>query len=113
MRSLQTMRPPALGFHWNKRPLFLAAMPDALPFDQDLFDILVCPLSRAPLKWAGGRLISTDRATRRSYRVDGDIPVMLIDESTELAEPEWERLIGTDGPVGQGAGAVRARHGRG
>lgn len=87
-------------------------MPSPLPFDQDLFDLLVCPLSRAPLKWAEGRLVSTDPATRRAFRVDGDIPVMLLDESTELPQAEWERLIAADGPVGQGAAAVRNRHGR-
>lgn len=87
-------------------------MADPLPFDQDLFDLLVCPLARTPLKWTGGRLVSSDRATRRAYRVDGDIPVMLVDESVELAPEEWERLMAADGPVGQGADAVRSRHGR-
>lgn len=84
----------------------------ALPFDLDLFDLLVCPLARTPLKWVDGRLVSTDRATRRAYRVDGDIPVMLIDESLELPEDEWARLMAAEGPVGQGANAVRTRHGR-
>lgn len=87
-------------------------MPAAMPFDQDLFDLLVCPLSRAPLKLVDGRLVSTDAATRRAYRIDGDIPVMLLDESAELPQADWERLMALDGPVGQGAQAVRARHGR-
>lgn len=87
-------------------------MPTPLPFDPDLFDLLVCPTSRAPLKWVDGRLISTDRGSRRAYRVDGDIPVMLSDESTEVPQDEWDRLMTADGPVGQGAAAVRARHGR-
>lgn len=85
----------------------------ALPFAEDLFDLLVCPLARAPLMWVEGRLVSTDPATRRAYRVDGDIPVMLIDESTTLDETEWKRLMALAGPVGQGAEAVRKRHGRG
>jgi uncharacterized protein YbaR (Trm112 family) len=88
-------------------------MTAALPFDQDLFDLLVCPLARAPLAWADGRLVSTDRATRRAYRVEGDIPVMLIDEGVELTEADWLRLMALGGPVGQGADAVRKRHGRG
>lgn len=87
-------------------------MPAALPFDQDLFDLLVCPLARVPLAWVDGRLVSTDRATRRAYRVEGDIPVMLIDEAVELAEADWERLMALGGPIGQGAEAVRKRHGR-
>lgn len=84
----------------------------ALPFDQDLFDLLVCPLARTPLAWVEGRLVSTDPATRRAYRVEGDIPVMLIDEAKELDEAEWKRLMAAGGPVGQGAEAVRKRHGR-
>lgn len=87
-------------------------MPAAPPIDPDLFDLLVCPLARTPLKWAEGRLVSTDPATRRAYRIDGDIPVMLVDESVELTQAEWERLMAADGPVGQGAQAVRFRHGR-
>jgi len=85
----------------------------ALPFDQDLFDLLVCPLARTPLVWVEGRLVSTDSTTRRAYRVEGDIPVMLIDEAATLEEAEWKRLMALGGPIGQGADAVRKRHGRG
>jgi uncharacterized protein len=87
-------------------------MPAAPPIDPDLFDLLVCPIARTPLKWTDGRLVSTDPATRRAYRIDGDIPVMLADEAVELDQATWERLMASDGPVGQGATAVRARHGR-
>lgn len=82
-----------------------------LPCDPDLFDLLVCPLARVPLKWVEGALVSTDPATRRCYRVDGDIPVMLVEESTVLDEAEWHRRMALDGPVGGGPAAVRARHG--
>jgi uncharacterized protein YbaR (Trm112 family) len=60
-----------------------------LPFDQDLFDLLVCPEARVPLKFTQGRLVSTDAQTRRAYRIDDDIPVMLIEESTVLEQPAW------------------------
>ncbi|MCS6969704.1 MAG: hypothetical protein RMM29_02325 [Planctomycetota bacterium] len=86
-------------------------MSEGLPCDPDLFDLLVCPLARTPLKWVEGRLVSTDRATRRAYRVQDGIPVMLVEESEELALAEWQRLIDLPGPVGQGAEAVRRRHG--
>jgi uncharacterized protein YbaR (Trm112 family) len=87
-------------------------MPDQIPCDRDLFDLLVCPEARTPLKWVGGRLVSTDRATRRAYRVDGDIPVMLVEESQVVPEAEWTRLMAADGPVGGGVAAVQARSGR-
>lgn len=82
----------------------------SLPFDQDLFDLLVCPEVRVPLKFVEGRLVSTDSATRRSYRIDGDIPVMLIGDSQVLSEGEWKRLMSLEGPVGLGVAAVQARH---
>jgi uncharacterized protein YbaR (Trm112 family) len=83
-----------------------------LPCSQDLFDLLVCPEARRPLKWVGGRLVSTDPATRRAYRVDGDIPVMLVEESTVLSEADWQAAMQADGPVGQGIAAVQARAAR-
>ncbi|MDA3962068.1 MAG: Trm112 family protein [Planctomycetota bacterium] len=80
-----------------------------LPIDQDLFDLLVCPESRAPLKFVDGRLVSTDAKTRRAYRIDEGIPVMLIDESQQLDADAWQALMDADGPVGAGVEAVRAR----
>ncbi len=81
-----------------------------LPFDQDLFDLLVCPEARAPLKLVDGRLISTDAKTRRAYRIDEGIPVMLIEESQVLEADEWNRLMAGAGAVGAGVAAVQARH---
>jgi uncharacterized protein YbaR (Trm112 family) len=83
-----------------------------LPFDQDLFDLLVCPEARVPLKFVDGRLISTDPATRRAYRIDDGIPVMLLEESKTLETAEWTRLMAIDGPVGGGVAALRERHPR-
>lgn len=80
-----------------------------LPFDQDLFDLLVCPEARVPLKFVAGKLVSTDGNTRRCYRVDGDIPVMLVEESQVLDEVAWRALMAQDGPVGGGVAAVQAR----
>ena len=81
-----------------------------LPFDQDLFDLLVCPEARVPLKFCGGRLVSTDAATRRSYRVEDGIPVMLMEESSVMDEAAWRTAMAGAGPVGAGVAAVQARH---
>lgn len=81
-----------------------------LPFDLDLFDLLVCPESQRPLKYVGGRLVSTDPATRRSYPVDGDIPVMLLEESQVLDQAAWQAAMAAPGPIGGGVAAVEARH---
>ena len=87
-------------------------MTDALPFDQDLFDLLVCPESRKPLKYVEKRLLSTCVTGRRAYRVDDGIPVMLLEESQVLPTAEWERLMALPGPIGAGVAAVQARHGK-
>lgn len=73
-----------------------------LPIDTDLFDILVCPESKAPLKWTGEALVSTDAATRRSYRIDNGIPIMLLEESLQLDEAAWKAAMELEGPVGKG-----------
>ncbi|MBA3709664.1 MAG: hypothetical protein H0W83_12690 [Planctomycetes bacterium] len=85
-------------------------MSQALPIDQDLFDLLVCPESRAPLKLVDGRLVSTDAASRRAYRIDQGIPVMLIEESQALSEGDWKLAMAGEGPIGAGVAAVQARH---
>ena len=88
----------------------MSELSSKLPFDQDLFDLLVCPEARVPLKLTGGRLVSTDARTRRSYRIDDGIPVMLMEESTVLDEAAWKAAMAGDGPVGGGVAVVQARH---
>lgn len=68
-----------------------------MPIDKDLLDILVCPESKAPLVLDGETLVSTDPKTRRRYRIDDDIPIMLIEESEVLAEEEWREILARHG----------------
>jgi len=82
----------------------------SLPFDPDLFDLLVCPQDRVPLKWVEGSLLSTAATGRRRYRVENDIPVMLVEDSQVVEPDEWQRLMAAPGPIGGGPDAVRARH---
>ncbi len=60
---------------------------------KDLLDILCCPDSKADLVLEGNFLISTDPKTRRKYRIEDDIPVMLIDESEIMPLEEWEKIM--------------------
>ena len=60
---------------------------------EDLLKILVCPETKAPLVLDGESLVSTDPATRRRYRIDDGIPIMLIDESEVLTEQEWQAIM--------------------
>ncbi|MCU0415231.1 MAG: hypothetical protein MUE91_12670 [Ignavibacteriaceae bacterium] len=41
----------------------------------------------------GNTLVSTDKNTRRRYRIEDDIPVMLIDESEKLSMEEWREIM--------------------
>jgi uncharacterized protein len=60
---------------------------------QELLDILCCPETKADLVLDGTFLVSTDRKTRRRYRIEEDIPIMLIDESEQLEIKTWEKIM--------------------
>ena len=60
---------------------------------KELLDILCCPETKADLVLDGNTLVSTDKNTRRRYRIEDDIPVMLIDESEQLSVQEWQTIM--------------------
>ncbi len=64
-----------------------------MPIDQKLLEILVCPETKADLVLDGETLVSVDPETRRRYRIEDNIPVMLIDESEQLSQEEWEQIL--------------------
>ena len=60
---------------------------------KELLDILCCPETKADLVLDGNTLVSMDKNTRRRYRIEEDIPVMLIDESEQLSMEEWREIM--------------------
>lgn len=60
---------------------------------KELLDILCCPESKADLVLDGNTLVSVDKNTRRRYRIEDDIPVMLIEESEQLDMDEWKSIM--------------------
>lgn len=52
--------------------------------DPELLSILVCPLTRTPLRWdaTAGELVS--EAARLAYPVRHGVPIMLVDEARPL-----------------------------
>lgn len=60
---------------------------------KDLLEILCCPETKADLVLDGDYLVSVDKKTRRRYRIEDDIPVMLIDESEQLELAEWTEIM--------------------
>ena len=71
---------------------------------QDLIDILVCPADRGPLLLVQRASRSGDMALynprlHRAYRIDDDIPVLLIDEAESVGDDEHALLIAQAGPA--------------
>jgi len=61
--------------------------------NEELLSVLCCPESKAELVLDGNYLVSTDKETRRRYRIEDDIPIMLIDESEVLDLDEWKNIM--------------------
>ena len=59
----------------------------------ELLDILCCPETKADLVLEENSLVSTDKNTRRKYRIEDDIPIMLIEESEQLDVATWESIM--------------------
>jgi len=60
---------------------------------KDLLDILCCPETKAELVLDSNTLVSTDKETRRLYRIEDDIPIMLIEESEQLSMEQWTAIM--------------------
>jgi uncharacterized protein YbaR (Trm112 family) len=60
---------------------------------KELLDILCCPETKADLVLDGNFLISVDKQTRRRYRIEDDIPIMLIEESEQLDIETWKEIM--------------------
>ncbi len=56
------------------------------PFDPELLEILRCPISHAPLVHQDGRLLCFE--SRKAYRIEDGIPVMLAEEAEDIPEAE-------------------------
>ena len=56
------------------------------PIDRKLLDILVCPLTKGPLRYdAQNQELISDRAGL-AYPIRDGIPIMLVDEARQLSE---------------------------
>ncbi len=61
--------------------------------NQELLDILCCPETKADLVLEGEFLVSIDKETRKRYRIEDDIPIMLVEESETLDIKEWQEIM--------------------
>lgn len=54
--------------------------------DPKLLEILVCPLTKGPLRYDGQRQELVSEKARLAYPIRDGIPIMLIDEARNLDE---------------------------
>jgi uncharacterized protein YbaR (Trm112 family) len=64
-----------------------------MPLDPALLEILACPVDKGPLYHLESESALYNPRLHRRYEVRDDIPVMLIDESTEVDAAEHDRLM--------------------
>lgn len=64
-----------------------------MSLDPQLLEILACPDDKGPLLYFQDENSLYNARLKRRYRVDDDIPVMLIDESEIVDDTEHERLV--------------------
>ncbi|MEO1056649.1 MAG: Trm112 family protein [Actinomycetota bacterium] len=58
-----------------------------------LLEILACPDDKGPLYYLEPEALLYNPRLQRSYRIDDDIPVMLIDEAATVDDEEHARLM--------------------
>ncbi|MGI9124790.1 MAG: Trm112 family protein [Mycobacterium sp.] len=63
--------------------------------DEKLLAILVCPADRGPLLHIGDVLYNP--RLHKAYRIEDGIPVLLVDEATDVGEEEHQRLMAAGG----------------
>ena len=64
-----------------------------MALSQELLEILVCPESKEDLVYFEQEGFLFCPASRLKYRIEDDIPVMLIDEAERLDEGAAEELM--------------------
>ncbi len=61
--------------------------------DPRLLEILACPEDKGPLLYFADEQVLYNPRLRRTYEVRDGIPVMLIDEATQVDDAEHDRLL--------------------
>lgn len=64
-----------------------------MTLDPRLLAIIACPEDKGPLLYFEAEDALYNPRLHRRYRIDDGIPVMLIDESEQVAEDEHRRLV--------------------
>jgi uncharacterized protein len=63
-----------------------------MALDTKLLEILACPEDKGPLLYFADESALYNPRLKRRYRVQDDIPIMLIDEAETVDDAEHQRL---------------------
>jgi uncharacterized protein len=63
-----------------------------MALDPQLLDILACPEDKGPLLYFEDEAALYNPRLKRRYRIEDDIPVMLVDEAEAVDDAEHDRL---------------------
>lgn len=64
-----------------------------MPLDPLLIEVLACPVDKGPLLWFADEDLLYNPRLRKAYAVRDGVPVLLVDEATDVGEAEHERLV--------------------
>jgi uncharacterized protein YbaR (Trm112 family) len=64
-----------------------------MSLDPLLIEVLACPVDKGPLLWFADEDTLYNPRLHKRYQVRDGIPVMLVEEATDVDEAEHERLM--------------------
>jgi uncharacterized protein len=64
-----------------------------MALDPQLLDVLACPVDKGPLVLVASESVLYNPRLHRRYDIVDDIPVMLVEASTEVDDAEHDRLM--------------------
>ncbi|MBL8936920.1 MAG: Trm112 family protein [Archangium sp.] len=64
-----------------------------MALDPKLLDILACPEDKGPLLYFAAERFLYNPRLKRKYRVEDDVPVMLIEEATQVSPADHDALL--------------------
>ena len=83
-----------------------------MALDPLLIGVIACPVDRLPLQYFEADGLLYNPRLKRTYRIEGAIPVLMPDEATELTDAEAQVLDAkvAAGEARQTGGAATDRH---
>jgi len=64
-----------------------------MPLDPLLIEVLACPVDKEPLLWFEDEELLYNSRLHKSYAVKNGVPVLLVDESSDVSDDEHARLM--------------------